>query len=119
MEATLSATFSGILATGSTLFPVVLMLIQNYHGLVLPVIIDAINQYVANAKLRLWIAFFICMAITCALNYAEVIAMRNAQDAGFLLLKVSFIFTQAQLMYKTYWEKSNMRVSIFGRSINK
>lgn len=115
----MDATVSAIVQTGQSVVPVLVSLVQTWHGLVLPVLIDAINQYVANAKVRLWIAFLVCVTVSGLLNYQEVVSISNWSDAGLVLAKMSFIFTQAHLVYKNFWENSQARVDLFGRSINK
>lgn len=119
MEATLSATISGVLTIVPPLLLAIFAIVQTWNGLVLPVVIDFINQHVANPKLRVWIAFFICMAVASILNYQEVLSIRNATDAAFMIGKISFIFAQAHLVYKNFYEKSDLRVQLFGPGISK
>lgn len=115
----MDATISGAIQTGQSLLPVIVSLVQTWHGLALPVLIDVINQYIANSKVRLWIAFIVCVTVSGILNYQEVLSISNWSDAGVVLAKMSFIFTQAHLVYKNFWENSQARVDLFGRSINK
>jgi len=119
MEATLSATISSVITQVPPLLLALSALVQTWNGLVLPIVIDMVNKHVANAKLRVWIAFFMCVAVASILNYQEVLAISNMTDAAMMIGKISFIFAQAHLVYKNFYEKSDLRVQLFGRGISK
>lgn len=119
MEATLSATISAIAVHVPSVFVAFFTLFQTWNGLFLPVVIDFVNQHIANAKIRVWIAFFICLTTASILNYKEVLAISNMSDAAIMIGKISFIFAQAHLVYKNFYEKSDLRTQLFGPSITK
>lgn len=81
---------------------------QDFAGFILPPFIDLINRNIANSKVRFWISMFACVAVAVVLNLDK---LNNFDE---LLGKASLIFAQAQIVYKTYWEKSRMREKMVG-----
>jgi hypothetical protein len=100
-----------------TIFLLFVMLVQNFIGVILPPVIDFVNQYVTNSKVRLWVAFAICAVIASIVNYNYFLDVTDWNDVAVIAGKIGFIFTQAQLTYKQYWEKSQARIEVFGRGI--
>ncbi len=88
---------------------ILVVAIQNFHGLAMPFFIDFINRNVYNEKARFWISILSCLIIASALNINELLQIKDLTDATFFVGKVSFIFAQAQIVYKQWWEKSKTR----------
>ena len=76
-------------------------------GVVMPFIIDLVNRKVESTKLRYFISMAICLLLGFLLNLDKL----NASD---VLVSGSVIFTAAQTVYKTYYEKSQLRKAAFG-----
>ena len=81
---------------------------QDFAGFILPPFIDLINRRIANSKVRFWISILACVAVAVVLNLDKI----NNPDE--LLGKASLVFAQAQIVYKTYWEKSAIRGKMVG-----
>ena len=81
---------------------------QDFAGFILPPFIDLINRRIENSKVRFWVSMLVCVAVAVVLNLDKL----NSFDE--LLGKASLIFAQAQIVYKTYWEKSGIREKIVG-----
>src|SRR3990167_1752276 len=95
----------------------IIIAVQNFHGLALPFVIDFVNRNILNSKIRFWASFVICVVIALAVNFNKVLEVNNWQDAGVLTGQVSFIFAQAQIVYKLYWEKNPLRTKIIGQPV--
>lgn len=80
-------------------------------GIILPPIIDFINVHIANSTLRFWISLIICVAVATLLNIDK---LTGSTDLPGLLSKIAITFTEAQIVYKTYYEKSSLRAKIIG-----
>ena len=76
---------------------------QNLIGLVLPPIIDLINNKIADSKIRYWVSMFICFAVGLLLNLDKLSNWESL--AG----NIAIVFTTAQITYNTYWKKSELR----------
>lgn len=87
--------------------------VQTWHGPVMPFLVDAITQYVPNSKLRFVISILTILIVTSLLNLDKLLTGDYAELIG----TISFVFVQAQIMYKLYYEKSDARVKVFGRQI--
>jgi hypothetical protein len=87
--------------------------VQVWHGPILPVLIDYLNQYIPDARARFLVSVLVCISITSLLNLDKLIT----GDWAGLIGTIGLVFTQAQIMYKLYWEKSDARVAIYGRQI--
>lgn len=81
---------------------------QDFAGFILPPFIDLVNRNIANSTVRFWISILACVAVAVLLNLDK---LNNLDE---LLGKASLIFAQAQIVYKTYWEKSRMREKMVG-----
>ena len=87
----------------------IIAIIQNFHGLALPFVIDFVNKNIFNSKVRFVASLVICVVVALAVNFNKVLEVSNWEDAAVLTGQISFIFAQAQIVYKTYWEKSQVR----------
>lgn len=74
-----------------------------FIGFILPPVVDLINTYVPNKKLRFWIALFVCSVLGYLVNIEKI---KTLED---LALNAGLIFTQAQITYSMYWDKSDVR----------
>lgn len=77
-------------------------------GLIVPFFIDFINRRVTNSDVRFWISMGVCALIGVALNYSAIMAGSVEEVAK----SASLVFASAQLTYKLYWEKSNLRENL-------
>jgi len=93
--------------------PFIVNMIQMFPGLVLPPVIDLVNQYVSNKILKFWVSMLICLVVAGILNFDKIASGNWAEFLGI----AGFIFTQAQAVYKTYWSESRARISVYGRGI--
>lgn len=83
---------------------------QNLIGLILPPLVDVINSKVANSNIRFLISIAICLVVACLSNIDKI----KAGDWNSLLANAGIIFTEAQVVYKLYWDKSKVRERMFG-----
>ena len=79
---------------------------QNYIGLILPGVIDLINKRVADSRLRFWISLAVCVVVGTAVNFQEI------SEPGMLLGDISIVFATSQIVYNTYWKKSDLRARL-------
>lgn len=89
------------------------VILQNSVGLILPPIIDLINRYVADNRIKFWVSMVICILVAVVLNFNKVFT----GDWTNFLAAVTLVFTEAQVVYHTYWKEATPRVAIFGKSI--
>ena len=82
---------------------------QNYIGLILPGVIDLINKRVADSRLRFWISLAVCVVVGTAVNFQEI------SEPGMLLGDISIVFATSQIVYNTYWKKSDLRARLINR----
>jgi hypothetical protein len=82
-------------------------------GFILPPAIDFVNRHIANTTVRFLVSLLICVVVAVVINY-EIFVSGDYND---LLGKIGIIFTEAQLIYKTYWANSRARVAVYGRGI--
>lgn len=82
--------------------------LQNLVGFILPPVIDLINFRVSNTQARFWIAFALCLAISVVLNFNKL----TAGDIPSLLGSAGIVFSEAQIVYKTYWADSSLRTGL-------
>ena len=78
-------------------------------GFILPPIIDLINTRVANTQIRFWISMAVCVVFAFAANIEEFASL----DWNTILGKIGLVFTESQIIYKVYWEKSTAREKIY------
>lgn len=76
-------------------------------GVVMPFIIDLVNRKISNAKLRYFVSMAICLILGALFNAGKL-------NVGDILASGSVIFATAQTVYKTYYEKSQLRQTAFG-----
>lgn len=79
-------------------------------GLVLPLVIDLINKRVDNSKIRFIISLVISIIVAIIINYDSI-------TSGEVLASGALIFTQAQIVYKTFYEKSNIRTKLLKKKL--
>ena len=84
-------------------------------GIVLPPIIDLVNQKVASAQARFWIAMVFCVVVAFLANIEEFVNL----DWNVMLGKVALIFTESQIIYKVYWEKATLRDKLFTKRVGE
>lgn len=97
------------------LISAIIGLVQTWHGPLMPFLVDAITQYVENSKWRFVISILTTLLVTSLLNLDKLLTGNYAE----LLGTVSFVFVQAQIMYKLYYEKSDARAKVFGDDIQR
>lgn len=78
-------------------------------GIVLPAIIDIINTHVTESKARFVVSLVLPVIIGAAMNFQSL----SGGDVMAVLQSASIIFASAQTIYKTYWEKSDLRAQVF------
>lgn len=76
-------------------------------GAFMPFVIDLLNQKVTNSNIRYFISMAFCLVLGAIFNYQQL-------NAGDILASGAIIFAAAQTVYKTYWAKSDARVTVFG-----
>lgn len=81
---------------------------QNLIGLILPVVIDFINKNIKDSKIRFGVSLAICAVVALVLNIDQF----TSGEWGNLLEKISLVFMQAQIVYHTYWQNSQLREKI-------
>lgn len=79
-------------------------------GLVLPPVIDLLNNRVTNANLRFLISLAVCAIVGIVLNLSQLEA-RNYDE---LAKSISLVFASAQVTYQLYWQKSQLRSKMRG-----
>lgn len=73
-------------------------------GLILPPLIDTINQNIQDSRIRFWVSMLVSV-IT-----AGVVEMfRDGFTLDDLLGTMARVFTTAQIVYHTYWKRSDAR----------
>lgn len=82
--------------------------LQDLVGLILPFLIDFVNRNIANSNLKFLVSMVACAGVAVLLNLDKL------QSGSFeeLLGKAGLIFTEAQVVYKLYWEKSQIRAKM-------
>jgi hypothetical protein len=81
--------------------------IQNLIGFVLPPVIDLINTRIGSSMIRFWISLVVCLVVAVAVNFS----LLKVSDIVTLLGNIGIIFSEAQIVYKTYWGNSSLRDS--------
>lgn len=74
-------------------------------GLVMPFFIDYINRNIANSSVRFVISLVSCLIVAALLNLQKL----TGGDVSGVLASAGIIFTEAQAVYKLYWDKSQLR----------
>lgn len=94
------------------LVPQIAQVAKDWAGIILPPFVDLVNKHVADSKLRFLISVAASLALASALNLQYVL------DADWtnVILRTAFIFAQAQIVYKLYWEKSQPRRAMLNES---
>ena len=81
---------------------------RQWAGLVLPPVIDFINKNISNSQARFFISVVFCAVVAFVLNIDKLVF----GQADSLLASFALIFTQAQVVYKLYWENSRVRSNL-------
>jgi len=74
-------------------------------GLLLPPLIDFINKKISVKKWRFVVSFLVCTGVGVGMNAGNL----NSDSVGDVLGSISVVFASAQVAYKLYWEKSDLR----------
>ena len=75
-------------------------------GFILPPIIDLVNVRVKNDKVKFWVAMLVSVLVGVLFNLDK---FGNPSE---LLGALAVVFTESQIVYKQYWEKSEARVEL-------
>jgi hypothetical protein len=86
--------------------------IELIAGAFMPFVIDLVNKYVANSNYRYFISIGFCLVLGAIFNFDKL----NPAD---ILTSGAIIFAAAQTVYKTYYQKSDVRAKVFGNEITK
>jgi hypothetical protein len=86
-------------------------------GLLLPPLIDAINQFISNEKIKFWVSFVICAAIGLILNFLG--NHNHFTDMDGIARSILAVFGLAQIAYKGYWKDSTPRAMMLGENPNQ
>ncbi len=79
-------------------------------GAVLPPVIDFVNKRIANSTWRYVVSMIVCIVIGGLLNLDKL-------SVGDVLGSAALVFGAAQTAYKMYWEKSDVRVKMYGPEV--
>lgn len=74
-------------------------------GFVMPFFIDFVNGKIVDSKVKFAVSLLSCIAVAVVLNLNKLLA----NDVGSVLTSAGIIFSEAQIAYKLYWEKSQLR----------
>lgn len=77
-------------------------------GFILPPLIDLINKNVTDSRWRFVISFVTCVGVGMGMNVGNF----NAESVGSILGSITVVFSAAQVAYKLYWEKSEVRTKL-------
>ena len=81
---------------------------ENLIGLILPFVIDLVNKYVLDSKIKFVVSFLVCALVAVLFKLPEL----KAGDVSEVLQSVAVVFAEAQVVYKLYWEKSSLRAKV-------
>lgn len=79
-------------------------------GLVLPPAIDFLNKHVADSKLRFVVSVAVCLLVAGAIKLYE--GKLNLNSVPEFLASAGIVFTEAQAVYKLFYEKSRLQTAI-------
>jgi hypothetical protein len=94
------------------IFWILVLVVQNFNGVFMPFIVDFVNTRVQSSKGRFWVSIISTLVVASLLNINVVMSINSLEDAALFIGKVSFIFAQAQIIYKQWWEKSETRAKL-------
>lgn len=77
-------------------------------GFLLPPVIDLVNRKVNNPTLRFWITLAISLIMGAIIRWDEI----GLGNPEVVLASAAIIFTESQIVYKTYWKDSGIRRKI-------
>lgn len=74
-------------------------------GFILPPLIDLINKKVLDSRARFVVSFVTCVGVGIGMNVENL----NVDSLGDVLGSIAVVFSSAQVAYKLFWEKSEIR----------
>lgn len=83
---------------------------ENIIGFILPVVIDYVNRYIPNDRVRYVVSVLICMGIAAAFTFREL----TAGSVDDFFKSALLIFAQAQTVYRLYWKTASIRSKVVG-----
>ena len=86
---------------------------QNFIGVLLPPIIDLINVWIPNSKLRFIVSILLCFGIGYLAHFGEI---KTFED---FFAKGGIIFSEAQIIYALYWQKSEPREALVNKMVGE
>lgn len=84
-------------------------MLLNLIGLVLPPVIDLVNKFVKDSRLRYVVSLLICILVGAVINFNQ---LRVGSVTEFLV-SAGLVFAEAQTVYKLYWSDSAARAKLF------
>ena len=81
-------------------------------GAVMPIVIDLVNKYINDSKIRYIISIVICLVIGVVFNLKSL-------SVADILASGGIIFATAQSIYKIYYSQSELRAKIYGEELVK
>ncbi len=82
-------------------------------GFILPPFIDVVNKRVASGKVRFGISLFVCLLSAIAITYPSL----ALGDVNSLLLALTVVFSEAQVVYNLYWKDSEARAKLQAKMV--
>jgi hypothetical protein len=82
--------------------------VGNLIGFVMPVIVELVNNRVSNTNWKFIITLVMCLIVAVLLNWSNIVA-GSVED---LLGTLTLIFTESQVVFKLYFEKSKVRAAM-------
>lgn len=79
-------------------------------GIVIPVLISYLNREVVSGKERFIVTIMTCLGASTILNWQNLVYGSPEQ----VLISAGIIFTESQVVYKMYFEKSVLNLKISG-----
>lgn len=74
-------------------------------GFILPPFIDVVNKRVESAKMRFFISLIVSLIAAVAITYPSL----SIGDVNGLLVALTIVFTEAQIVFSLYWKDSEAR----------
>lgn len=79
-------------------------------GAIMPLVIDAINKFVTDSRLRYLVSIGICLIVGALFNLGSL-SLNNILESG------AIVFAAAQTIYKTYYSQSLLREKVYGEEV--
>ena len=83
-------------------------LLLQFGGFLLPPVMDYIGKDVKDDNERFLAILLLCFIYTCLIDFQDI----KYGNLSALVLSMTFIFTQTQVMFKLYWKKSTKRTAL-------